>query len=97
MPPPTLHGREQDRYVLALVAAGSLVAGAGLYWAVKSAIDYYVPYRVRGQPMELHEGSAAHTSTLSPVPVRLAVSLSPWNVQWMAGKRSEHVLQAAEE
>lgn len=40
--------RERERMTLALVAAGSLVAGAGLYWATKQMLDYYVPYRVRG-------------------------------------------------
>jgi hypothetical protein len=39
-------GKEQDRFVLACVAAGSLVAGAGLFWATKKLLDYYVPYEV---------------------------------------------------
>ncbi|KAI8463116.1 MAG: CTP-phosphoethanolamine cytidylyltransferase [Monoraphidium minutum] len=42
--------KEGDRMLLCLVAAGSLVAGAGLYWATKQALDYYIPYQYHYRP-----------------------------------------------
>jgi hypothetical protein len=39
-------GPQRDRAELFVVAAGSLVAGAGLFWATKQLLDYYIPYQV---------------------------------------------------
>lgn len=49
----------RERMLLCAVAAGSLVAGAGLYWAVKQTVDYYVPYRVRRLLCSMIVGAAA--------------------------------------
>ncbi|GBF90857.1 ethanolamine-phosphate cytidylyltransferase [Raphidocelis subcapitata] len=52
--PPDARGddrdRGNDRLVLACVAAGSLVAGAGLFWATKQVLDYYIPYQYHYRP-----------------------------------------------
>jgi hypothetical protein len=87
--------RGNDRLVLACVAAGSLVAGAGLFWATKQVLDYYIPYQVRGGPgkggaLGHRQKKGAHTDTPPAVP------LPPGHAQRMAGQRAEQVLEATE-
>ncbi len=53
----------RQRLVLACVAAGSLVAGAGLYWAARSALDYYIPYEARDPGGGRPDRPAARRST----------------------------------
>ena len=45
--PSSSNSTNEDTAKLVMVAAGSLVAGAGLFWAGKQIVDYYVPYQVR--------------------------------------------------